>query len=444
MTDYSRRAFLAGGIAGVTVLAGCTDVPFVGDGEEAPAYDAERLRETADPDTVPDPSTYPGTVPTNLATAHYERGRELLAGVPEEPSFPNEAVTRRLRRLRERAAEDLAEPPADVSSLDALGDWRYDRSKAAEVRGGYDAASGDLTRSDVDERRYEIRADLASFRDGWTYRGETVVDAFAVHRRLERLADRARRSLAGRGTLTQDLQSAVFDAGEVVGDVERAGAAVADAAELRDGYVTDGMDAHWAAISTAASQLDRTVHATRRESVPSLDRDADPDDLQRDVAGTPAEQLFWEAQRIAVGATRWSGDAADRGDYASAVARSGRALTGLLAADTAMTAIRDGDYGHPASTDEVLDARRRAHEAVADVVAVEPATVAGVVSEPATRALVDAERDLAGRDPQTDDDTPDRRDVVRAVGLYALAEHAADAVPAVVDRVVSELDAASA
>lgn len=444
MTEYSRRAFLAGGVAGVSALAGCTDVPFLGDSEEAPEYDAERLREAADPATVPDPSTYPGSVPIHLATAHYERGRELLADVPEAPSFPNEVVTRRLQRLRERAAENFADPPADVSSLDALGDWRYDRSEAAEVRGAYEAATGKLTRGDVDDRRYAVRGDLASSRESWTYRGETVVDAFAVHRRLERLAHRARRSLAGRSPLPQDLQSAVFDAGEAVSDVERAGAAVADAAELRDGYVTDGMDAHWATISTAAARLDRAVGATRRESVPSLDRDADSDDLQRDVAGTPAEQLFWEAQRIVVGVTRWSGDAADRGDYATAVARSGRALTGLLAADTAMSAIRDGDYGHPSSTDEILGARRRAHEAVTDVVTVAPAMVAGVVSEPATRALVDAERDLAGRDPQTNDDTPDRRDVVRAVGLYALAEHAADAVPAVVDRVVSELDAGSA
>lgn len=443
MTDWSRRAFLASGVAGLSAVAGCSSIPVLGESDDHPSYDYQRLHDLADPESVPEPSMYPAPVSAELADTHYEHGRNLLAGVPSAPSFPNEVVTYRLSDMRERAEEAFAEPPGDVSTVDALSGWRHDRGTAAEVRAAYDAASGDLTRAGVDDLRSTVREEVSSFRDDWTYRGGSVLEATAVHWQLERLVGASRRSLAETRRLPEDLRTAVFDAGQVVGDLEEGLGAVGDATGLRDTYVTDGMAAHVEDISIAASRLEGVLDSTRHSVGPDIDGQSGIDDFSRDLEETPAAELF----RVARGtAGAWAADRVDvaieRGDYATAVTDAGRALVDVIAAGNAVSAIRDGDHEPPASTDEISDIRTAAFGAVDDLLSAEPGPVEVIVSWPARRTLRDAESELAGLGYEADNEdwTPDYRDVIRAVGRYAYATYAADAVPSVVDRVVTELE----
>ncbi len=401
-------------------------------------YDGERLREVADPAAVAVPASYPGPVPDALADAHVERARALLDGVPRDVSFPNEAVERRLADERERVADGLSEAPADGATLYDLDSLRYDRGEAAELRAAYDAASGDADAARLRRRRDAVRDDLGALQEAWTYRGRTAAEAFAVHRRLESLAATGGRYLVPDRRFPADPQSAVFAAGEVAADVERARAAVADATGLRDAYVDDGMDAYWSDLGTAASRLERAIYPTRRPVEQYVAVDARPSDFERDLDGTPAHRLFVEARRVVLGAENRAEDAVERGHHASAVAACARTLLGLVAMSPVAAAIRDGEYGVPESTDAVVDARERAVDAVERAASVEPRPVADVLARRARWQLRDGDESLSvQRDYESD--APTRRDVVDAVGQYALAVHLADAVPAVAERVTAEL-----
>lgn len=447
MTRQPRRAFLAGAAGGLAGLAGCSTLPVVGGDESRVEYDGERLRGLADPAAFDAASTYPGPVPAPHAEAHYERSRALLADVPGEPSFPNEAVTTRLADQRAAVAEALSAPPEGDATLDALDEWRYDRGRAAEVRGAYDAASGDASAGDLRERRDLVREELAAFREDWTYQGASAVEAFAVHRHLESLVAECGRYLVPDRPFPADPTAAVSAVGELAGDVERASAAIVDASGLRDAYRTAEMDEYWAEMGTAATRLEAAIHPTRRPVEPYVERDADPGDFRRDVDGTPAQRLFVETWRVAVDGEDRANDARGRGDYATSVAASARTLVALVAMSSVVDAIRDGEYGVPESTAAVVAHRESAIAAVEDAIAAvegavggESGPLGGVVAAPARRALRTAEHSLAERpEYESAGETPDRRDVVRAVGHYAVAEHLAAAVPPVADRVRSEL-----
>lgn len=441
MTGRSRRAFLAGTASGLAALAGCSELP-VGGGESAGGveYDGEALRALVDSGDFDAPSTYPGPVPDRLAESHYGRATDLLDGVPSEPSFPNEVVASRLADERASVAEALSDPPGGETTLDSLSGWRYDRGNAAEVGGAYEAATGDASASGLRARRTAVRGDLAAFHEDWTYRAESPVAALAVHRELESLAATCRRYLTPDQPFPDDPQAAPFAAGELAGDVERARATLADAAGLRDAYVTGGMDGHWSTLGTAATRLGRAVHPTRRPVEPYVEPDASVEDFQLDVDGTPAERLFVETRRVVLRGQDLAAEATERGDHASAVAAHARTLTGLVAMAPVVDAIRDGEYDLPDSADAVADHREAAVAALEDALDVDPGLLAAVVAEPALRALDEGDRALADRrEYEQAEETPDRSDVVRAVGHYGLAEHVAGAVPAVVERAAAEL-----
>ena len=445
MSGRSRRAFLAGTASGLAALAGCSELPVVGDsGSTADVeYDGEALRALVDSRGVDAPSTYPGPVPDQLAETHYERAATLLEGVPGEPSFPNEAVASRLADERANVAEALSAPPGGGVTLDSLSGWRYDRGKAAEVRGAYEAANGDASGSGLEARRSAVRSDLAAFHEDWTYRAESPVTSFAVHRRLESLTATCRRYLVADRVFPDDPRAAPFAAGGLAGDVERARATLMDAVRLRDAYVTEGMDGYWTTLGTVAAQLGGAVHPTRRSVEPYVGRDASVEAFQRDVHGTPAERLFVEARHVVLHGEERADTATERGDYASAVGAHARTLVGLVGMSSVVEAIRDGEYDLPDSADAVGDHREAAVAALEDALAVDPALLAAILAEPALRALDEGDRALAERPGyERTGSLPDRSDVVRAVGHYGLAEHAAAAAPAVVDRVASELRSA--
>lgn len=440
MTERSRRAFLAAGASALVATAGCSRLPVVGDDDAGVSYDSERLRDVPDLDAVTIPATHPGPVPNALAETHANRAEALLAEVPEDSAIPNGVVAARIADDREHAAESIADPPTDVSTLEALDGWRYDRTDAAEVRGTYEAATGDADPEGLRERRDAIRADLRAFREIWTYRGRNVVEAVAVHRNVEDLATEAGDALVPDQPFPADPNDAVFAVGSLVSEAEDARAAVDDAAALRDAYTDDGMTSYRDAIATAAVRLERATDATRHRVDPYVSADSDVSDFQRDLDDTPAEWLFWRTKSTARTAIESMESAIERDDYATAVAESGRALVGLLALESAVEAIQSGEYGMPQSTDAVVEAREQAVDAVTETATMEPQPLTDVLAVRARSALRDGERELAGNpDYESYEDVPDQRDVRNAVAMYALAGHAADAIPPVAERVTAEL-----
>lgn len=440
MTERNRRAFLAAGASALAATAGCSRLPVVGDDDAGVSYDSERLRDVPDLDAVTIPAPHPGPVPNALAETHANRAAALLAEVPGSPSIPNGVIAARIADDREHAAESIADRTTDLSTLEALDGWRYDRADAAEVRGAYEAATGDADPESLRERRNVIRADLRAFRENWTYRGRNVVEAVAVHRNVENLATDAGDALVPEQSFPADPKAAVSEVGSLVSEVEDARASIDDAAALRDAYTDAEMASYGDAIATVAFQLEQVTVATRNRVDPYVNAETDVSDFQRDLDETPAEWLFWRTKSTARTSIESMESAIERDDYATAVAESGRALVGLLALEAVVEAIQNGEYGMPQSTDAVVDAREQAVDAVAETATMEPQPLADVLAVRARSALRDGERELAGNpDYESYEDVPDQRDVRNAVAMYALAVHAADAIPPVVERVTAVL-----
>ena len=440
MTKWSRRTLLAAGASALTATAGCSRLPVLGNGDAGVSYESERLRDVPDLAAVTIPASHPGPVPNALAETHANRAEALLAGIPETPAIPNGVIAARLADDREYAAESIVDRSRDISTLDVLDGWRYDRVDAAEVRGAYEAATGDADPEGVRERRDAIRADLRALRESRTYRGRNVVEAVAVHRNVEDLATEAGDALVPDQPFPTDPNDAVFVVGSLVSEVEDARASVDDAAALRDAYTDDEMASYRGAIATAAVRLERATDATRHRVDPYVRAESDISNFQRDLDETPAEWLFWRTKSTARTSIESMEAAIERDDYATAVAESGRALVGLLALEAVVEAIRNGEYGMPQSTDAVVEAREQAVDAVAEAATMEPQPLTDVLAVRARSALRDGERGLAG-DPEYEsyDEVPDRGDVRNAVAMYALAVHAVDAIPPVAERVTAEL-----
>lgn len=442
MTEQSRRAFLAAGVSGLAAVAGCSNLPWSGGETDTPDYDSARLRPL--PEAVEIPETYPGAVPDALATNHRERARALLDEVPVDPSFPNGAVTTRLARERSEAADQVAETDVGAATLGGLGDWQYARQSAAEVWGAHDAAAGESSRRWFRDWRRDVRADLQDFESDWAHRGPDVETALLAHREFELMVENCRTYLVTRRSFPADPKADVFAAGELVADVERARAELADVVGLRDRFTESGMPTYRDQLATAGSMLEQTVRATREPVSPYFAEDAGIDDFERDVGDTPAADLFRAASRMAYGATDYVADSLDEQNYATAVVAGGNALVELLALSTAVDAIEAGDYGVPESTDAVVEHRESALDALERAEGVEPTAVAQAVGRPVWRAFRDAEQRLGARYESQREDVPDSTDVMHAVGNYALTVHAARAVPAVVERVTQALDEATA
>jgi len=441
VTRQSRRAFLAGTTGALAATAGCSGLPVVGDTDSEPNYDAERLQNAANPDERTIEAAHPGPVPNDLAEAHSERAQALLASVPVRPSIPNGVVASRIAESRATTAESIAAATTDVSTLDALDDWRADRAAAAEARGTYAAATGDIDGDSLRERRAGVRADRREFAADWTYRGANVVEALAVHSNVEDLVRRAGDALAPDRSFPSDPRAAVFDVGSLARDVEQARARIEDAAGLGDASVDDDARAYRDAIATAAQRLKRVRTVTANRVRPYIDASG-VDDLDRDVEGTPAGWLFRRARHDARSGAEAATSSLERDDYATAVVDSGRALVAVLALESAVEAVQDGEHETPKSTDDILAARGRAVDAAEGVESVEPRPLADALAVRARSALHYADRELVGY-PDSGPGGPTRRDAVEAVGGYALAVHVADAVPPVVDRVSGELRTAA-
>lgn len=365
----TRRRLLAGCAAGLAGLAGCSglsDLP--GMGEDSPErVDVRAVAGDLSRAALPE-SAFPATVPPALAEAHRERARELLSDVPTDPAIPNGAVRSELVDERERAASDLdGEEPAHEWAVRALDDWRYRRSEAATVRGAYRAATGEDDGDALTERRQSIRGSLAEFAADWEYRAPDPVAAVLAHAPVESVVHDCRTRLQPRRPYPDDPVSAPFRAGDAVGDVERADAALADAAGLREAALEewDGPPSRLGALVSGTEALRHSLAETTDEWLEWW-LDADADDFDRDLEGAPARWLFDESRRRVQSWEREARQARERGDHATAVVDGAQALVATEVLETVVDGVQDGAYGGEVSEERLRETSRRTREAVQD------------------------------------------------------------------------------
>ncbi|MFB6160192.1 MAG: hypothetical protein ABEJ61_03340 [Haloferacaceae archaeon] len=436
----SRRGALAVGGAGLAALAGCAGV--FDRGDDPPSYDASALAAAVEAETPRPPTAFPVSVPASMVERHRTRTRDLLDAVPEDPSVPNGVVTARLREQRRRVVESMAEDRSGEPPLDRLRSWRWLRAEAAKLRGVYRAATGDADGAAVADRRDGLRSDLAAFLDGWEYRGRDPVDAFAVHRRVERLVDRCRDPLESGSPFPAQPTDAVFRVGDLVGGLERAAAALADATALRDRYVGDGAPSRRAAVVAAADRLDAAVARADRAGGDAGGDGTPP--FERDLENTPAQFLYDVASDLVERRRREMDEARERGHPATAAANAGTALAGVEARSAVAAAIRDGEYGRPADAARVKTERRRAETALTAAWDSGPATVTVPLARPAREEFASGVRRL--RSELEEGSAPasvSATHVNWAIGSLAYAKHYARATPAAVDRLASTLRGAA-
>lgn len=433
MTRHTRRGALAAGASTLAALAGCSSLPFTGsDDDSPPAYDALALGDAVGSEAVETPETYPGPVPRSLLATHRDRTEALLGSVPEAPTVPNEAVADRLRERRERVAERASEPTTDNPTLADVADRRYTREDAAEVAFAFRAATGALRPTDVETRRLAVRDDYRTAHSEVAYVGEDAVDALAVGFELESEFADARESLSPDGAVPERPQAAPFRAGEVAASVEAVRAHLDTVAGLRDSHRRPEMTDYWTDIAVAAGGLNEARRATTERVAPFLFDDPEPRDvLNGDAANTTAVELLRFGQVAASNAEESVANARGRGDYATAVVDTARALVDTLATGRAVDAIRDGAVSAPADTAAVVAERDAAVDALREATATAPSRLAALTAAPTVRRFQYADERLS--------EDPSDRTVVRESARLTYVSYAAEAVLSVVDRVAREL-----
>jgi len=422
----SRRAVLAAfGTAGVTSLAGCSGLPFRDDSDSG---DVSVPADAIDPISWPD-SPFPVAVPS-VPDPHRERTRELLAEVPADPAVPNGAITEELRSDRERAADSLEDDIDDSWPTDQLSEWRSRRATAATVRGTYRAATGEDDATTVAERRQAVRGDLSSYVTGHEYRASTPAEAVLVHAPIEDLlADCRYYGRPDPGYPATPIADP-FQAGDAVGNVERARAALTDAHRLREVYLAERSEtpSQWAELIETSDRLRYSVARTRGSVEDFLGVDGSP--FSADIEGTVGERLFLDAHRDVSLLTDGHESSRDDGDYATAIIEAGRALAAIDALRTTIEGIRDETYRKPATVKAVTRTADRVEEAIAAISESEDRRLAAKIGRPAFDTIEYLSRDIERG----------YSDATRVLADLTWAELYARAVPAATAFVLDRLE----
>ena len=352
----NRRAFLASCSAGIGGLAGCNSLSGLGS-DESPDVDTRSLAAEFEP-VAPPATPFTAESITERVRTHEQRAAELLAEVPADPSIPNEAVRERLDAERPETAP-AATPPADESAMRWLDEWRGHRSRAATVWGIYRAATGTDDSTLVTERRRTVRRELGAVSGDMPYRGPDPIAAALSHAPIEGLLRESHNYVQPRRAFPEDPVAAPFRAGEIIGDIERARGALADARTL----VPDDGEANWETLARGAGRLRSSIGTTTDGLEPYLDRRSDAFGFE--LTGTD-RRLFREGVTALEYQRRDSRAASDDGRYATAVLQTGRALVSAEVLSAVVTGIRDGRFPDEPSADELRAAATAARTALSD------------------------------------------------------------------------------
>ncbi|WP_026046284.1 hypothetical protein [Halorubrum sp. T3] len=363
----SRRRFLAGvATASSAAVAGCANLPFAG-GEERREPPASLPSDVVGTVSWP-ASPFPAAVPASLADAHESRARELLDDVPAEPDLPNAAVARAIGDDREQAMRRVEADVPGEWPVDALSAWRRRREDAAAVRAAHRAATGTDDGADLAARRRAVRGDRGALAADLEYRAESPTAAVLAYEPVESLLAECAGYVPPRVSYPADPVADPFRAGETVARVERAGAAVADAAGLREAFLDgrDGAAPRWEPLVAAAETLRGSVSRTRstvRERVGGEEPLAD-----EDLSRTVAQELLAVSERRVESAVDDVDRAADADEYATVAVEAGTALAEMEAYRRAVGEIRDGGHRAVPSESSVRSAAKRARAAIGEVV----------------------------------------------------------------------------
>lgn len=436
----SRRAVLSACGAGLVALAGCSTLD---SGDDAPAYDRDRLAALRDRETPRPPAAFPVSVPDAMLDRHRQRARTLVERVPADPDVPNGVVVERLRAERDEVLEDLdgdgahRDDPVD-EPLDRLDHVRGVRRRAANVDAAYRAATDDITAGAVAERRERLRSDRLGFETDWTYRGDDPFAAVVVHRTLEDLRRDVRRIITPERAFPADSTTAVFRVGEIVARLESGRATLTDAERLRARY-RDGMSdprSFHDAFSVASTRLRRTAMFRWRRLHEYDDPDREELPFERSIEGTPVERLYRDVARSVRRRREEANRAHRRGDPATALVEAGLGLAAWRTLDAVVTDVDDGELEPPASADAVAAARRNAVDALRTAWNATPTIIAATLARPATYRFAQGMHDLGDG---LDGGPPDAYDAERAFVNFAYAARFAAAAPPTVSAVEATL-----
>jgi hypothetical protein len=374
-----------------------------------------------------------------MVARHRERARELIEAVPERPDVDDESVVERLRERRDTVVGRLDAPVDDGERpLHRLRRARGLRQDAAVAAAAYRAATDGVERSAVADRRSALRERLLAFERDWTYRGDDPATALAVHAALEELRLDARPALAPESAFPASPGSDPFGVGELVGDIERGGAALTDAERLRTRYLED-LAEPWpyrTALSVAAVRLRAVAEEHREEVARHVDPVPETPPFDRSIAGTPLERLyFWAGDGVAI----FSSDAEQarlRGDHAARLLSRGVDITVLRALGSIVADIENERVSSPGSAADIVAARERAVGRLERAWSTEPTVLAPELAHWAHRLVVNGTEQLRTG--------ADRRDAVTAGANFVTGARVATAVSPTAGEVRSALRAATA
>lgn len=414
-----RRSFLAACSAGLGGLAGCNRLSGPGSSEE-PDVDTRSLAAEFEPVAVPD-APFPTATLTARARAHERRATELLADVPADPSIPNEAVRERLDAERP-GTTPAATPPTDEGAMRWLHEWRGYRSRAATLRGIHRAATGSDDSTLVTERRTSVRQEVGTVRGDIAYLGPDPIAAVVTHAPVEDLLRESHDAVQPRRAFPDDPVAAPFRAGEVIGRLERARGALADAREL----LTAAGETNWAELARTARRLRRSLARTTHGLEPYLQRRTDAFGFE--LTGTD-RWLFREGVNTLEYQRRDAREARDDGRYATAIVETGQALVSAESLSAVVTGIRDGRYPDEPSADNVREAAAAARAALTERETTADAGLADALGRPAVfrqRGVIEEMADGF-------------RDAAEAYAGFTYAAMHARGVPAATEYVLSQL-----
>ncbi|WP_372480677.1 hypothetical protein ACAH01_06960 [Halomicrobium sp. HM KBTZ05] len=436
-TVTRRRALGTTGTI-LAALAGCSTL------STGTRYDEERLRDIAE-EAIPDPSIqFPFTTPSSMIAFHRDRARAFLEQVPESVSLPNAATARSIENERSALADRVDSESREADDSDGesdedsrrtprerLFDWRRNRVEAARLLGRYRAATGDIERSALRERRDAIRSDRADFVAAHEYRSTDPTSAVHQHLVLESMLRTVTRELEPYPPFPEAPTADPDEVGYLVGKMVRAEATLSDARRYRDQLPDDG-DSYRPAMMATATWLRRRARRTETALERYLEQGVSA--LDGDVSGTPRESWFRVAREIARDHSNSELlDAIGESSYAGAVLEAGRRRTALSTLETVVDEIEGGTYGGRLSMAQLASLRERAVSNVQSTLQKQDRFGRRLV-EPAVDRIRDGSQRLgSGASPES---------VNRAAGRFAYAEYQAPQASAVADEVRNLLTSA--
>lgn len=360
----TRRGLLA--LAGGTAVAGCSALPNPLD-SSPPQIGGARLAEITAGRVPTVPQTVPVAVADDHVQGHVDRTQSLLSRAPlpfDERELPNGAMRQELNDTAEEARAILERARSAASPFEAISALRDGRGKGRAVATAWAYADRGLRREDLAGDADALAADVAAFRDRWSYVGDGAVRALLVHGAIEALVRAAAHNVEGRPEnprMTWRPENLVT-VSEYAADLERRRAALDDATHLYDRF---------RAGLTTTRELEDIFDTALGELLDALQTataDFDGSDpvsafVDADVENSPVRYPL-EYLRSDLAHTAPITEHRDRGEVPSALLATHREFTRLRAFEGLRERVEGGESYAIESAEDVAALRRTAVAAI--------------------------------------------------------------------------------